>query len=90
MGQIIRLNACLVMHNNVWKRGLKGRLVHLKVSTAYEQVDFDSLFAFEMLQGCVDLVQVAMTASLDGNLHTHTVISKHVFQKGVALVMLRL
>lgn len=85
-----RLNACLVMHSIIWKRGLREILVHLKVSTAYEQVDLDPLFAFEMLQGCIDLVQVAMTASLDGNLRLHRAMSEHIIQKGIALVMLRL
>ena len=46
-------------------------ITHLKVSTADQQVDLGLLSALEMLQCGVYLVQVAVTASLNGNLQAY-------------------
>ena len=44
-------------------------LIHLEVSTADEQIYLDALPGLQMLQRGINLVQVAMAAPLNRNLH---------------------
>lgn len=45
-------------------------LIYLEVSTADEQIYLDALAGLQMLQRGINLVQVAMTAPLNRNLHS--------------------
>ena len=45
-------------------------LIYLEVSTADEQIYLDALLGLQMLQRGIDLVQVAMAAPLNRNLHS--------------------
>ena len=46
-----------------------GTMWYLEVATAYQKVYFLALLLLKLLQGCIDFVQLPMTAALHCNLH---------------------
>ena len=46
-----------------------GVMQYLEVATAYQKVYFLALLLLKLLQGCIDFVQLPMTAAFHCNLH---------------------
>ena len=57
----------------------KSQTLHLKISTADEQINPHALRFFQSLQCCIDDIQFSMTTSFHSNLHKSlSIISKSV------------